>query len=78
MTQLNIHMTPAFEKTLHRLMKVRHINTKAEAIRIAVKEALEHSILNTRPVDFSEWIGLAEKAFVNTKPRFKSDDDLWK
>ena len=78
MSQLNIHMTPAFEKKLLRLMKVRHITTKAEAIRIAVNEALEHSILNVKPIDFVELIGIGNDAPTNSNPRFKSDDDLWK
>lgn len=78
MSQLNIHMTPIFEKNLRHLMKVRHIETKAEAIRIAVNEALEHFILNIKPTDFTTWIGLAKQSPINTKPQFKSDDGLWK
>jgi len=78
MGQLNIHMTPTFEKNLLRLMKVRHIKTKAEAIRIAINETLNHSIHQIKPVDFSTWIGLAKNIPVNSKPKFKSDDDLWK
>ncbi len=78
MSQLNMHMTPAFEKKLLRLMKVRNITTKAEAIRVAVNETLEHSIHKVESTDFSTWVGLAKKVPTNAKPRFKSDDDLWK
>lgn len=78
MSQLNIHMSPAFEKNLLRLMKVRHIKTKAEAIRIAVNETLSHAVHQIKPVDFSTWIGLATNIPTNPSPKFKSDDDLWK
>ncbi len=47
MSRFNIHMTPAFEKSI-------------------------------KSIDFSTWIGLAKNVPVNPKPRFKSDDDLWK
>lgn len=78
MTQLNLHVNPSFEKELQQFMKVKHIKTKAEAIRVAVKESLAHSIQHIKSVDFSKWIGLAKQVPVNTKQRFHSDDDLWK
>jgi len=77
MTQLNIHMTPIFEQELKKFMKMRRLKTKAEAVRIAVKEGLEHSV-QAKPTDFSNWIGLGKEIPDNKKPRFHSDDDLWR
>lgn len=78
MTQINLHVTPEFEKELQQLMKVKQLKTKALAIRIAVKECLAHSIAQKIPTDFSQWAGLANQVPMNSKPRFSSDDDLWK
>lgn len=78
MSQLNIHMTPAFEHELLKFMKIRKISTKAEAIRVAIKEGLEHSIGYTKPKNFSDWVGLGTQAPTNKKTKFRSDDDLWK
>lgn len=78
MTQLNINMTSSFERDLRRLMKVRHIKTKAEAVRVAIQETLEHTTSHLKPLDFSSWVGAATQVPINKKPRFKSDDDLWK
>lgn len=78
MTQLNIHMTTKFEQNLRTLMKIRHIETKSEAVRIAILEALERATQQPEPADFSVWLGLAKQVPTNTKLRFKSDDDLWK
>lgn len=79
MTQINLHVTAEFEKELEQLMKVKQLKTKTLAIRIAVKECLEHAIAAQKiPSDFSHWIGLGNQATMNEKPRFESDDDLWK
>ncbi len=78
MSQLNIHLTQEFEHRLSRLMRVRQIKTKSEAVRIAVEETLERSLESGTPAtDFHSWIGLACKAPLNPQPRFRSDDDLW-
>lgn len=77
MTQLNLHVTPRFEKDLRQLMKVKHLKTKAETIRMAVKETLVHTIQHLRADDFSKWVGLAKQQPLNPKQRFRSDKDLW-
>lgn len=77
MSQLNIHMTPNFEKDLNKFMKIRHISTKSEAIRLAIKEGIQHAMSERTPVDFSEWLGQALQVPVNKKTKFSSDDDLW-
>lgn len=78
MTQLNLHVTPIFERDLKKFMKVRSIKTKAEAIRVAVKEGLEHSVASKKIIDFSVWVGLGNQAITNKKTKFHADDDLWK
>ncbi len=76
MSQLNIHITPAFEQTLEKFMRIRKIRTRSDAIRIAVAEALERTMPSRAP-DFSNWLGCANVAPLNPAPRFGSEDDLW-
>jgi Arc/MetJ-type ribon-helix-helix transcriptional regulator len=40
MPQLNMHLTPAFRRDLAQFMRLRKIESKSEAIRVAVEEAL--------------------------------------
>ena len=77
MPQLNINMTPEFEKDLKQLMKSRQLKTKAETIKIAVKECLDRSILKKAPTDFKKWLGRGKEKAENKTRLFKSDDDLW-
>jgi hypothetical protein len=78
MTQLNIRLTAEFNRNLRKFMKVRHIKSKAEAIRAAIKEGLNWVTAHEKSLDFSKWLGLAKEASINNKSRFNSDDDLWK
>lgn len=78
MSQLNINMSPEFEKDLLKFMRARRLKTKAEAIRTAIKEGLEHTIGHAKHVNFQTWIGLGKQAPLNKKNKFHSDDDLWK
>jgi len=77
MAQLNINMTPQFAASLARLMKLRGIGAKSEAIRVAVEECVQRTRA-ARKADFRAWVGLAAAAPENPKPRFASDDDLWR
>jgi hypothetical protein len=77
MSQLNIQTTPSFERDLRKFMQVRHIQTKTEAIRTAIKEGLQHPPAQTKTTNFSTWIGLALQEPVNKKAKRLSDDDLW-
>ena len=70
-------MTPEFEKHLKLFMKKRGVKGKSEAVRIAIKEALERLDMQKSAQDFREWLGLGLKAPLNHKPRFKDEDDLW-
>ncbi|HEV7734643.1 MAG TPA: hypothetical protein VGR62_20895 [Candidatus Binatia bacterium] len=58
MPQLNMQLTPDFERKLARLMRVRGIKTKSDAIRLAVEEALSTSLRKGTTTDFTAWRGL--------------------
>ncbi len=77
MSQLNMNVTEAFQEDLRRPMKLRDISTKADAIRTAVREAVERAARPRRRTDFRDWVGEALRAKLNPQPRFHSDDDLW-
>ena len=77
MPQLNIHLTPEFQRSLVEYMRLRHLKTKSEAVRQAVSEALERERSRRRAADFATWLGLGNRAPQNPRPRFHSDDDLW-
>ncbi len=78
MAQLNINMTPQFEKALGRFMRIRRIKSKSEAVRVAVSEGLQRGIEENGVCDFADWLGLGLKAPQNPEPRFRSHDDLWR
>ncbi|HEX4965776.1 MAG TPA: hypothetical protein VF173_33510 [Thermoanaerobaculia bacterium] len=77
MPQLNIHLTPEFEEALSEYMKLRRVRTKSDAVRLAVREAVEREHRLRIVPDFSRWLGMAKRAPENPTPRFRSDDDLW-
>lgn len=77
MAQLNINLTPGFLRELEQYMKRHKLSTKSEAIRTAVREALERLEGEARATDFRRWLGLGLKAPLNQKPRFKDEDELW-
>jgi hypothetical protein len=76
MAQLNLNTTPSFERALARLMRVRGIRSKSEAIRVAVEECAAAATRGT--ADFESWLGLGTKAPLNPRPRFATHADLWK
>ena len=76
MSQLNIHMTPAFERALKRLMRTRGIKTKSEAIRLAVQEPLQRPAEHP-PVDWKELVGIANKFPGAPRDQWLSEDELW-
>ncbi len=77
MPQLNVHLTPEFQRSLAEYMRLRDLKTKSEAVRQAVLEALEVQISRRRTADFGSWLGLGNRAPQNPEPRFRRDDDLW-
>ncbi len=74
---MNIHITDAFEKKLLELMRRRGIATKSEAVRVAVREALERDLRDVRRCNFDDWLGIGLKAPENSNPKFLSHDELW-
>ena len=78
MGQININVTPEFEAALVRLMRLRGIRSKSQAIREAVAESAERATCAAPVQDFSGWIGAALTAPLNPSPRFAGDDDLWR
>ena len=75
MQQLNLNVTPDFERDLQRYMKQRGIPTKSDAIRQALREAVARS--GGGDYDYRGWLGLGLKAPLPRKRRFHSEDDLW-
>lgn len=73
-TQLNLHMTPDFERDLDRLRALRGIKTKSEAIRLAVAEAVVRGTGSR--THFESWIGLAA-AEPKVRPRFQDHGEVW-
>jgi Arc/MetJ-type ribon-helix-helix transcriptional regulator len=77
MKQINVNVTPDFDRDLRRLMQARRIGTKSDAIRQAVHEAAERKRA-AADFDFHAWIGAGlEAGPLNKKPKFKSHDELW-
>lgn len=76
MPQVNINTTPAFEKSLAKLMQARGIRSKSEAIRIAVEECAAAATRGS--ADFEAWLGVATRAPQNREPRFRTHADLWR
>jgi hypothetical protein len=78
MAQLNINMTPEFERALQRLMKARNIATKSEAVRVAVFEVLDRERTRPSPERFRGLRGVGLQAPPRERRKFESEDDLWK
>jgi hypothetical protein len=76
MSQLNLHTNPQFDRQLQQYMQIIGVHTKAEAVRKAVQESLEHHLAHSTVTNFKNWVG---QALMPTprKPRFKNDDELW-
>jgi len=76
MKQLNLNVTPEFEKDLRRVMKAGGFKTKSEAVRHAVHDVAERT-QQKKAYDFRSLIGVALGGKQNPNPRFKTEDDLW-
>lgn len=76
MRQLNLNVTPEFERDLRQFMKQRRIARQTDAIRLALREAVTRAGIGG-DYDFRAWLGLGLKAPLRSKPRFQSEDDLW-
>ena len=76
MKQLNLNVTPEFEKDLKSYMRSRSVQSKSAAVRSALREAVELSAAGG-DYDFRSWLGLGLKSPLRRKRRFRSEDDLW-
>ena len=76
MRQLNLNVTPDFERDLRRFMRQKGITKQSEAIRQALHEAVTKAGAASTS-DYRSWLGLGLKAPLNPKPRFRGEDDLW-
>lgn len=76
MSQINLHSSPEFTKSLSEWMRLRGFRSKAQAIRAAVEEGLERAKRRAIPLQYSTWIGLAGKPDEAGR-QFSSDADLW-
>jgi hypothetical protein len=75
-SQMNMNVTPEFEKNLAHLMKLRGFKTKSEAIRVAVEEAFQAAI--RKPTfDFQGLLGLANVEPDRPGAQPITDDMLW-
>ena len=75
MRQVNLNVTPEFDRDLRRFMKLRGISQKSVAIRQAVREAVARGS-DRAGCDYRTWLGLGLKAPLNPKPRFEDEDAL--
>lgn len=76
LSQVSVELDPELEQALAEYMKLRHIDTEAEALRAALVEVVEKERPRNGP-DFSRWLGMGLRAPQNPEPRFRSDNDLW-
>ena len=76
MRQLNLNVTPEFERDLRQFMRLKKIDSKSEAIREAVREAVAR-VGNGSEYDFRTWLGMGLRAPLRRRLRFRSEDELW-
>jgi len=56
-------------------MRRKRTTRKRDSARKAVRKAAHAKASDT--FDYRSWLGLALKAPLNPKPRFRSEDELW-
>lgn len=76
-TQLNLHLTPEFERDLAEMQRLRGLKSKSETIRVAVREGVARAVAARPTPNFASLIGLAKAGPENPNRRFLRDDDLW-
>jgi hypothetical protein len=73
-----MHMTAEVSRALKKLMRLRGLKTKSEAVRVAVLETVAREVKKSRPPDYSSWLGIGCGAVQNSNRRFQTHDDLWR
>jgi len=77
MAQLNINLAPEFQENLEKLMRLRGITSKSEAVRIAVKEAVERESAHKPMVEWASLIGWAKQFPEDPNAKLITEDELW-
>jgi Arc/MetJ-type ribon-helix-helix transcriptional regulator len=75
MRQININVTPEFQRDLDMLMRKRKLKNKSDAIRFAVRQAA--GARAEEPYDYRAWIGYALRAPLARKKKYLTEDELW-
>lgn len=76
MPQINLNVTPEFAEDLERLVRLRGLSNRSQAIRIAVKEAVERALAATPAGGIASLRGIAVQGSRCSR-RFADDDELW-
>jgi hypothetical protein len=76
MRQININVTPEFERDLRHYMRAKNLTTKSDAIRQALREAVAQGV-GAPDVDFRSWLGRALRVPLRRRRRFRNEDELW-
>ena len=74
--QLTLRLTPVFRDSLDRLIRLRKLTSRSEAVRIAVHEAAERAERTAKATGVAGLWRAGLGAPLNASPRFASDDDL--
>ncbi len=74
--QINLTLSPEFERDLELYMRKHKLATESEAIRRAIHEALSEPATG-KSLDFRDLLGIGNKAPQVKNPRFRTSADLW-
>jgi len=72
-----MNLTPDFERDLTAYMRRKGISQKSEAIREALREALEVVKREQKKYDWGKLVGIAKQWPENPDARYLTEDDLW-
>lgn len=78
MGQLNMQLTPEFQRNLERAMKKLGARTKSEAIRRAIEEAAKKPAGGRPRVSWRDLLETARTESARKTGRFASHADLWR
>ena len=76
MKQFNINIDPEFESVLTRYMKLKKLTKKSEALRTAIREAVE-AMERIPSGGFSELVGVGLRTPLSADAYKLTEDDLW-
>ena len=74
--QININVTPEFERHLRHYMWSKNLTTKSDAIRQALRDAVVQDV-GAGDFDFRSWLGCALRVPPRRRRRFRNEDQLW-